>query len=48
MKNKGNPPKVTNYRKNGEVFDPRGFRVPRKGNEAAYSILERAKRGEGE
>ena len=48
MNAKSHPPKVTNYRKNGEVFDPRGFRVPRKGNEAAYSILERAKRGKGE
>ena len=44
MKKKGNSTKVTNYRKNGEVFDPRGFRVPRKGNEAAYSMLERVRK----
>lgn len=37
------PYRVTNYRKSGEVFDPRGFRVSRADRPEVYAILDRAR-----
>lgn len=37
------PYRVTNYRKSGEVFDPKGFRVSRADCPEVYAILDRAR-----
>lgn len=37
------PYRATNYRKSGEVFDPRGFRISRADHPEVYAILDRAR-----
>lgn len=37
------PYKVTNYRKSGEIFDPKGFRVSRADHPEIYAIIDHAR-----